>query len=152
MNSDFKTILHFQGYHLHLRKLVNKLELKKQVRFLGNLTEPQMKKAFLDAHVYVMPSAIENSPNSLCEAQILGLPVVASYCGGTPTLVQEGKTGYMYRYEEIEMLAYIIMRLFEQKGFAQLSTNERQTALARHDREINAIRLVEIYNEILNLC
>lgn len=83
---------------------------------------------------------------------ILGLPVVASYCGGTPTLVEEGKTGYMYRYEEIEMLAQTIMRLFEQKNLSQLSTDGRQTALARHNREINAIRLIEIYNEILNLC
>ena len=81
---------------------------------------------------------------------ILGLPVVASYCGGTPTLVEEGKTGFMYRYEEIEMLAHTIMRLFEQKDFSKLSCNERQTALARHDREINATRLVEIYSDIWN--
>lgn len=150
MNSDLKTILRFQGYHLYLRKLVKKLGLKKHLCFLGNLSEPQMKQAFLDAHVYVMPSAIENSPNSLCEAQILGLPVVASYCGGTPTLVEEGKTGYMYRYEEIEMLAHTIMRLFEQKDFVQLSSDERQAALARHDREINANRLIEIYSDIWN--
>lgn len=149
MNSHLKTMLRFQGYHLYLRKLVKKLDLKKHVRFLGNLSEPQMKQAYLDAHIYIMPSAIENSPNSLCEAQILGLPVLASYCGGTATLVEEGKTGYMYRYEEIEMLAHTIMRLFEKKDFVQLSSNERQTALARHDREINANRLVEIYTQII---
>ena len=51
-----------------------------------------------------------------------------------------------------EMLAQTIMRLFEQKNLSQLSTDGRQTALARHNREINAIRLVEIYNEIMNLC
>jgi hypothetical protein len=56
----------------------------------------------------------------------------------------------MYRYKEIEMLAQIIMRLFQKKGFAQLSSNERQTALARHDREINDSRLVEIYFNIWN--
>lgn len=150
MNSDLKTMLRFQGYNLYLRELVKKLGLKKHVRFLGNLTEAQMKQAFLDAHVYVMPSAIENSPNSLCEAQTLGVPVVASYCGGTATLVEEGKTGYMYRYEEIEMLAHTIMRLFEQKDFAQLSSNERQAALNRHNREVNANRLVEIYTQIVN--
>jgi glycosyltransferase involved in cell wall biosynthesis len=150
MDSNFKTMLRFQGYHLYLRKLVNKLGLKNNVCFLGTLTEPQMKQAFLDAHVYVMPSAIENSPNSLCEAQILGVPLVTSYCGGTPTLVEEGKTGYMYRYEEVEMLAQTIIRLFDQKDFAQLSFNERQTALARHDREVNANRLVEIYRNIVN--
>lgn len=152
LNSDFTSMLQLQGYHIYLRKLVQKLGLEEHVCFLGALTESQMKQAFLDAHVYVMPSAIENSPNSLCEAQILGVPVVASYCGGTSTLVEEDETGYMYRYEEVEMLAQTITRIFNQKDFSQLSTNERQTALARHDREINAIRLVEIYNEILNLC
>jgi glycosyltransferase involved in cell wall biosynthesis len=150
LNSDFKTMLHFQGYHLYLRRLVKKLGLQKHISFLGNLTEPQMKQAFLDAHVYVMPSAIENSPNSLCEAQILGSPVVASYCGGTPSLVEDGKTGYMYRFEEIEMLAHSIIRLFEQKDFTQFASDERQAALYRHDREINAIRLVEIYTQIVN--
>ena len=148
MNSDLKTMLHFQGYHLYLRRLVKKLELKGHVCFLGNLTESQMKQAFLDAHVYVMPSAIENSPNSLCEAQILGLPAVASYCGGTPSLVEDGKTGFLYRYEEVEMLAKTIIRLFEQKDFTQLSSDERQAAFARHDREINASRLADIYTKI----
>ena len=152
LNSDFTSKLHFQGFHIYLRRLVKKLGLEEHVCFLGALTESQMKQAFLDAHVYVMPSAIENSPNSLCEAQILGVPVVASYCGGTSTLIKEGKTGYMYCYEEIEMLARTIMRLFVQKDFSQLSSNERQTALARHNREKNAIRLVEIYNKLLNLC
>ena len=150
MDSDFKTMLRFQGYHLYLRRLVKKLGLKKHICFLGNLTETQMKQAFLDSNVYVMPSAIENSPNSLCEAQILGLPVVASYCGGTPSLVEDGKTGYMYRFEEIEILAQTIMRLFEQKNLSQLSSDGRQTALARHNREINANRLFEIYTQIVN--
>jgi len=150
MDSNFNTMVRFQGYNLYLRKLVKKLGLKNNVCFLGTLTESQMKQAFLDAHVYVMPSAIENSPNSLCEAQILGVPVVASYCGGTPSLVEEGKTGYMYRYEEVEMLAHTIMRVFEQKDLAELSYIEKQTALARHDREVNANCLVEIYRKIVN--
>ena len=149
LNMDFKTRLRFQGYHLYLRKLVKQLGLKKHVNFVGTLSELQMKQAFLDAHVFVMPSAVENSPNSLCEAQILGVPVVASYCGGTPSLVEEGKTGYMYRYEEIEMLAHAIMRVFEQKDFSQLSY-QRQTALNRHDRKTNANRLVEIYSDVVN--
>lgn len=150
LNSDFKSMLHFQGYHMYLRKLVKKLGLKEHVCFLGALTESEMKQEFLDAHVYVMPSAIENSPNSLCEAQILGLPVVASYCGGTPTLVEDGKTGFMYRYEEIEMLAQTIMRIFDQKVFTQLSSDARQAALNRHNREINASRLVNIYTKLSN--
>ena len=151
MNNDLRSLIHFQGYHLYLRRLVKKLGLEKHVNFLGSLSEAQMKQAFLDANVYVMPSAIENSPNSLCEAQILGVPVVASYCGGTPTLVKDGKTGCLYRYEEVEQMAQMVMRIFACTDFKALSTNERQVAMARHDRQTNAKRLVEIYNKIVSL-
>lgn len=150
MSSNPNKMVRFQGYHLYIRKLIKKLGLKNHVRFLGNLTESEMKQAFLNAHVYVMPSAIENSPNSLCEAQILGLPIIASYSGGTPNLIQEGINGFMYRYEEIEMLAHYIMMIFKQKDFIQLSSNGRQIANERHDKETNAKRLVEIYSNILN--
>ncbi len=149
MSTTISDLLHFQGYHLYLRKLVKRLHLQNHVKFLGALSETQMKQQFLNAHVYVMPSAIENSPNSLCEAQILGVPTVASYCGGTPTLLSDGQTGYFYRYEEFEMLAQIIMRLFEKKDYTELSTLESETAHKRHDRKNNAIRLTEIYHELM---
>lgn len=149
MSNDLKAMIKFQGYHLYLRRLVKRLGLEEHVNFLGNLTELQMKQAYLDANVYVLPSAIENSPNSLCEAQILGTPVVASYCGGTPTLVEDGKTGYFYRYEEIEMLAQRVMQLFRESDFATISKNEMEAALIRHDKAANANRLIEIYNTII---
>lgn len=148
MSSEMKDILRFQGYHLYLRRLVKKLHLQNNVHFLGSLSEEQMKQQFLDANVYVMPSSIENSPNSLCEAQILGTPLVASYCGGTPTLLTEGETGYFYRYEEYEMLAQIIIRLFSRTDFEKLSGKEREIALARHDREENAVVLKSVYHTL----
>lgn len=151
MSNDLKTMLHFTGYHLYLRRLVKKLKLENNVRFLGSLTEEQMKEEFIKANVYVMPSAIENSPNSLCEAQILGVPVVASYCGGVPTLVEDGKTGYLYRYEEFEMLAQKIIILFGENNFDIISKNERLIALNRHDKTKNSYRLLEIYNKISNI-
>lgn len=148
MSNKLKDLLRFQGYHLYLRRLVKRLHLQEHVRFLGSLSEAQMKQQFLDANVYVLPSAIENSPNSLCEAQILGIPVVASYCGGTPMLLIDGQTGYFYRYEEYEMLAQTVIRLFAMNGFQELSTREREIALLRHDREKNAEVLKNIYKEI----
>lgn len=149
MSNNLRDLLRFQGYHLYLRRLVKRLHLQEHVHFLGSLSEAQMKQQFLDANVYVMPSAIENSPNSLCEAQILGTPVVASYCGGTPTLLIEGQTGYFYRYEEFEQLAQLVMRLFGIENGIGLSATEMEVADKRHDREKNAQRLAEIYNDIM---
>lgn len=148
-SNNLGDIVRFQGYHLYLRRLVKRLHLQRHVRFLGSLTEAQMKQQFLDANVYVMPSAIENSPNSLCEAQMLGTPVVASYCGGTPTLLTDGETGRFYRYEEYEQLAQTVMRLFEKDDFTRLSAAEMDAAAKRHDKEKNALRLAEIYHDIV---
>lgn len=151
MNNDFKSMLHFQGYHLYLRRLVKSIGVQNHVEFIGTLSEEEMKRSFLDAHVYVMPSAIENSPNSLCEAQILGVPVVASYCGGTPTLVNDGQTGYLYRFEEVEMLAQRVVELFakDEASLSALSERERNAALMRHNRKENARRLIDIYYNLM---
>ena len=150
LNNDLKTMLHFQGYHFYLRRLVRRMGLENHLHFMGALTEKEMKQAYLDANVYVLCSSIENSSNSLCEAQILGVPVVASYCGGTPSLVEDGKTGYLYRYEEIEMLAQRIMVLFDSENFSELSANEMQVAMHRHNKITNANRLIEIYKSIIS--
>lgn len=148
MSNEHKDKMFFTGYHLYLRSLIKNLGLDEHVNFMGTLSERQMKQAFLNAHVYVMPSAIENSSNSLCEAQILGVPVIASYSGGTPSLVNDQKTGFLYRFEEVEMLAQIIIRLFETSDFRTLSNRERICALKRHNREVNAMRLIELYKSL----
>jgi glycosyltransferase involved in cell wall biosynthesis len=41
-----------------------------------------MKSEYLNCKVFVSPSPIENSPNSVWDAEILGVPTVASYVGG----------------------------------------------------------------------
>ncbi len=148
MSNDLNSILRRQGYHLYLKRLVKKLNVENNVEFLGSLSENEMKEAFLKSNVYVLPSAIENSPNSLCEAQILGVPTVAAYVGGVPSLIKEGVTGFMYRYEEYEMLSQIVLRLFEQKDYSELSVRERTVALSRHDKNANSQRLKEIYEAI----
>lgn len=149
MSCKPKNMLHFQGYHLYLRRLVKRLHLQDHVRFLGALDETQMKQQFLDANVYVMPSAIENSPNSLCEAQILGVPSIASYVGGTSEFIEHGKSGFLYRYEEYEMLAYNIIQVFKTEDLHDLSVQEQSIAKRRHDREKNVYRLIEIYDDIM---
>ncbi len=149
MNNDFNSLIRMQGYHLYLRRLVKKMKLENSVEFLGQLSEIEMKQAFLDANVYVMPSAIENSPNSLCEAQILGVPTVASYVGGTPNLIADNATGFLYRYEEIEQLAQIVIALFEKDDFKELSSSEIAVASERHNKVNNAQTLKEIYTSIL---
>ena len=56
------------------------------VRPMGGATAEELRDALLHCRVYVHPSYIDNSPNSVCEAQILGVPVVATNVGGVSSL------------------------------------------------------------------
>ena len=65
-------------------------------------------------------------------------------------MVENGKTGLLYRFEEHEMLAKCVCSIFEDDEMAaRISENERQAARARHDRRRNAMRTYEIYNKIV---
>ena len=107
-----------------------------------------MKKEYLNSNVFICPSSIENSPNSLAEAQILGVPVIGSYVGGIPDMMLGDET-YMYRYEDTVMLAYLICQLFAKKGQIDMSLM-RDQAIMRHDPKKNVETLINIYKIIHN--
>lgn len=148
-SKKLKERLRITGYQKFLFNLSKTLGVHKNIQFLGMLSEKEMCQAFLDCNVYVLPSYIENSPNSLGEAQVLGVPTISSYVGGVPSLIEEGKTGFMYRYEEYEMLAQLVIQLFGSKNCLELHQQERECGLTRHNPTINATRMYEIYLTII---
>ena len=135
-------------YQMFLREMVERLDLAGNIEVLGAMTESEMVRTMLSCNIFVSPSAIENSPNSLCEAQLLGMPAVASYVGGTPTIAEDGKATKLYRYEEYDMLASHIILVF--KGgidYNQLNY-ARNLALTRNNALRNADGLINIYKDI----
>lgn len=139
------------GYGLYIKRLVRKYNLESNIYFLGMLTEEEMVSRYLKSNLFICPSSIENSPNSLGEAQILGVPLIASYVGGVPNMVKDGETGYLYRFEEVQMLAMLIDKVFsmQQNELEILSINEREEAFRRHNPSTNAKQIIEIYNKCL---
>jgi glycosyltransferase involved in cell wall biosynthesis len=137
------------GYGYYIRRLIAALDLESRVSFLGRLSEDHMIAEYRNAHVFLCPSAVENSPNSVGEAQLLGVPVVASCAGGTPDMIENGRTGLLYRFEEFEMLAASIKRLFQNDALAKtLSRNGIETATVRHDRTSNLNQILDVYRSV----
>lgn len=138
-----KELLKLSNYGLIIRKLLLKYSLNDCVTFTGSLDGEGMRKEYLRSNVFVCPSSIENSPNSLGEAQLLGVPVVASYVGGIPDMMK-GDEEHMYRFEEVEMLAYKICEIFDRKGNID-TESMRHKALQRHNPETNIKDLLAVY-------
>lgn len=143
---SFNDLIHFTGYGRYLKRLIKKLGLDQKVTFLGPLSAMEMKQEYLNCNVFVCPSSIENSPNSLGEAQILGVPCVASCVGGVPDMMA-GNEENLYRFDDIEMLAHKICDVFANIDKPNLKLVKN--ALARHNPDTNAKALYEIYCNIM---
>jgi len=138
------------SYGAYLFRLVKKLNLHDQIQFTEPLTEEKMIAEYLGAHLFICPSSIENSPNSLGEAQLLGVPSIASYVGGVPDMVLHGETGLLYRFEEIEMLADHIRLIFTDPILAkELSRKGMCAAKKRHNQEANLQQIIKIYRALV---
>lgn len=144
--NNLRDYLLFSDYGKLIRKIIKKNNLQEHVRFLGYLDGEKMRKEYLQSNIFICPSSIENSPNSLGEAQLLGVPVLASYVGGSMDMMR-GDEEHLYRYEETEMLAHKIVRLFDCKD--RINTDKmREEALKRHDPQNNLKELIELYRKI----
>lgn len=101
------------GYEKFIRRRIKKLRLEENVEYLGRLTAAQMAAQMAMSNCFVMSSAIENHSSTLKEAMTVGVPCIASYVGGVPEYAVDGENSLLYRFEDYEVLAQQIIRLFE---------------------------------------
>lgn len=145
-NKNWLLWLKRSGYGKYISRLISQLHLEEIISFLGPLNAEEMKAEYLRANLFVCPSTIENSPNSLGEAQLLGVPCLASFVGGVPDMMK-GDEENLYRFEEVEMLSWKICSIFRISPKYNNSVM-RRVAKKRHDQRINAEVLFNIYNSI----
>lgn len=149
----FKERIRRTSYDKYLAELIDALKLQESVRFLGRLKEEEMCDRYLKSHVFVSPSSIENSPNSVGEAMLLGVPSVVSDVGGVRNLFTHETDGLMYPYDEPKVLAYYIKRIFDDDALARrFSENAQSHAAETHDAEKNHQRLTAIYRAVAKGC
>lgn len=133
-------------------RIFSKLTLgypKEKVKFVGRLGGDELARSLAEADLYVHTSYIENPSNAVCEAQCLGVPVVAARVGGTPSIIEEGITGLMYERGNANELTELIVKVLQNAELAQvLSARAKDSALKRHDSEAILTELLRIYAEV----
>ena len=138
-----------RGYSAYLGKLIKDLGIGDHVVFTGPLKAEEVAERLSKTHVYALTSSIENSPNTLGEAMMIGTPCIASYVGGVPDMATDGKEALFYRNDDPVLLAWNVKKIFDDDSLAlSLSENARARARINHDAALNYGDLLKAYEKI----
>jgi len=94
-----------------LEALARGLGLEGRVVFRGRVGREEVLKAMAGVDIFALPSGYEGLPHVVLEAMACGLPVVAAEAGGTPEVVDQGKTGLLVPFAQPSALALALDEL-----------------------------------------
>ena len=132
-------------------KELNLNHKKLGIKCIGFKNEQELKNIISTSDLFIHPSYIDNSPNSICEAQILGLPVIACNVGGISSIIVDKETGLLVPSNGIiEIVSSITKFVANPEYFKEISEKEKISALVRHDKSKIIKEITRAYAEILN--
>ena len=149
-DGSIKWLLRKRGYTKYIEKLIQELDIEDNIIWLGPLAQSELAERYAKARVFVLCSAIENHSSSLKEAMMVGTPSVASSVGGVPEYVAHGENGLLYRFEEYDILASHISRLFDDDDLAgRISKNAKKSIRDLHGEDDIYNIMTDIMNKVV---
>ena len=140
-------------YYVYLHQLAIELGILDNIELIGKLNSQEMAVHMRKSHIFIMPSAIENLSTTLREAMLIGMPCISSSVGCVNEYINDGANAYVYRYEEWQHLAQIILKLFKQKEkeIVRVSENARKTIFKLYVSNSCGNELLSIYTKYTNI-
>ncbi|MBO0590868.1 glycosyltransferase [Cellulophaga sp. E16_2] len=130
------------------------LKLKHQnlnINFLGIRQANDFVNSIQQADLFIHPSYIDNSPNSVCEAQIMGVPVIACNVGGLSSLITDNVTGRLVPSNGIYELVDCILEFNENsRKYWTMADKAQVVAKQRHNQQRIVQQVLETYQTIIN--
>lgn len=115
----------------------------------GRLDENELSDLLCKSDIYVHVSHMENSPNSVCEAMLLGMPIIATYAGGTASLLSHEEEGLLVQDGDPYVIAGGIINMMKNPDLAiKYGGLARKRALQRHDKKEIVNTLIQCYQDV----
>lgn len=116
----------------------------------GKLPPHKFIPIMLQSNVFCQVSHIENSPNSVCEAMCIGMPVIATFAGGTESMLENNRDGILVQDGDPFSLAGTIYEISKNPEKAIIyGENARKRALVRHNTVKVSTDLHSLYQQMI---
>ena len=113
----------------------------------------ELNELISGASFVLVPSEwYENNPMTIIEAYSHGIPVIGSSIGGIPEIIEEGKTGFLFKPKDTDSLTQKLKlaRSLSEQEYQIMSENALQFADKNFNPEIYYNRLIKFYQEVIN--
>ena len=121
------------------------------VHHLGHLHDDvSLRLAYSAADVMVVPSRLDNLPNTATEAMACGTPVVAFRTGGMEDIICDGLNGRLAEAFDPQALAYCIADVLDPQHQQSMGSHARKQALSLWHPERIAAAYAAVYDEALS--
>ena len=118
--------------------------------FHGRLDADNLSDLLVKSDINVHVSHIENSTNSVCEAMLVGMPVIASFAGGTNSILENGKEGVLLQDGDPYVLSGTVVDYMQNPEKAiQYGNAAMVRASLRHEKQKIVEEVVNGYKQIV---
>lgn len=141
-----KDFLFGEEYMRYIKKLIKNYAIQDNIILLNRLEAREMVEEMKKANVFLSPSSIDNSPNAVGEAMMIGTPIVTTPVGGIPSFMKDEINCLFASAGDPYIMAYQIRRIFENENLARLlSNNATEKAQVRHSIETITKQYIDTY-------
>lgn len=138
------------AYERVLQSMISGLGIGERVTLCGYLNVTELTRHFTEATLLVLPSFMDTAPNVVAEAQVAGVPVVATAVGGIPEMIEPDVTGVLVLPRSVESLAKGLVRLLNDGTLRDLVAAVAQEQAQRECKPGTQVtKLVEVYRAVL---
>jgi len=136
------------SYYTSLQKLVLDLNISGSVLFTGNV--PDIRPLLSDADCLVHPAENEPFGRIIVEAMASGLPVIASDNGGPAEIIENGRSGLLIPYGNINAFAEAIIKLAKDRQFSSNMGSAAGQRAAVFTIDKTTEKMERIYDSLLS--
>lgn len=129
------------------KNTISKSKYSDNVHFLGLETQPL--KYLLDADIFVLASRRETFPLSILEAKEAGLPIIASDTDGNPDALDQGKSGLLFKTNDVNDLITQILSLLKNNDHLEYFKLQSKLTSSRFTVKEMSQKYVELYQSLL---
>jgi len=129
-----------------LRGLARELHIDQRVVFTGFREDARTFLRLFD--VFVMSSYLEGLGTSILDAQVLGVPVVATRTGGIPEVVEDGVNGLLVPPRSPDELAAALLRMLDDPALRARCAAEASRRAPGYDYRTTVYKTLDVYRRL----